>query len=206
MVWRRHDDKDFLTKMWEMLDEADAILSYNGRRFDIPTLNREFVKAGMPPPSPYKHIDLMETVKRVFKFPSNKLQFVAGDLEIGSKMAHEGFGLWIKCKEGDEKAWATMERYNRQDVLLLDVLYNRIKPWIKGHPNAGVGMDLTEVAKRGEYVCSTCGSTHVQQRGFYHTQAATFKRYKCNACSSWSRARYAETKTQERRHNLTAAT
>lgn len=199
MMFRSHYDDDFLDEMWTLLDEADVVLTYNGRRFDLPTLNREFVKAGMPPPSPYKHLDLLETVKKVFKLPSNKLQFVAEDLQIGSKLAHEGWDLWRKCREGDEAAWRKMERYNKQDVSLLIKLYNRIKPWISNHPNAGLYQEGNACT------CSTCGSKNVQQRGYYHTQAAVFKRWVCNDCGDWSRSRWSDTTTEKRKSNLVAA-
>ncbi len=40
---------------------APILSNYNGNRFDIPMLNKEFLEAGMPPPSPAKHIDLLQT-------------------------------------------------------------------------------------------------------------------------------------------------
>ncbi|NIV35232.1 MAG: hypothetical protein GWN58_38990, partial [Anaerolineae bacterium] len=52
------DMEGMLEGAWELLDEADAVVHYNGKKFDIPTLNREFVKYGFTPPSPYKQIDL----------------------------------------------------------------------------------------------------------------------------------------------------
>src|SRR5690348_2588211 len=60
-----------------LLDEADAVLHYNGRRFDVPHLNREMLAAGFRPPSPFKQIDLLREVKSTFQFPSYKLAYVA---------------------------------------------------------------------------------------------------------------------------------
>ena len=31
--------KDFIGRMWDLLDEADAIVHYNGKKFDTPTFN-----------------------------------------------------------------------------------------------------------------------------------------------------------------------
>ncbi len=35
----------------------------------------------------------------------------------------------------DPAAWKVMEKYNKQDVLLLEKVYDRLLPWIKSHPN-----------------------------------------------------------------------
>ena len=60
------DDDDFIGKIWDLLDEADAVVHYNGKKFDIPTLNWEFIKQEGTPPSPYKEIDLLQTVRQRF--------------------------------------------------------------------------------------------------------------------------------------------
>jgi hypothetical protein len=45
--------------------------------FDHKHIRREFLEAGLEPPSPTKDLDLMSVVKANFKFPSNKLDYVA---------------------------------------------------------------------------------------------------------------------------------
>lgn len=190
IVFRKHTDGDFLAKMWSMLDEADCILTYNGKRFDIPHLNREFLLAGFTPPSPYKHIDLFHTIRRVFKFASGKLAHVSDQLQIGQKMEHEGFPLWVKCMEEDAAAWRIMKRYNCQDVRLLERLYNKLLPWLINSPNHNL------YGKTG--VCSRCGSKHLQRRGTYKTQTCIYTRLHCQSCGAWSRTRFTEVNKDER--------
>ena len=136
----------------ELLDRADAVVHYNGTKFDIPTLNKEFLLHRLNPPSPYKQIDLLRTVRSSFRFPSNKLDYVAQRLGLGQKHAHEGHDLWVKCMNKDKEAWKRMEEYNIQDVLVLEDVYNRLLPWIKNHPNAGIVHGLS-------HVCPSCSST-----------------------------------------------
>ena len=69
-------------KAWQLLDDADVLLTYNGHKFDLPHLRREFVEADLRPPSPCREIDLYSAVKREFKFPSAKLQYVSTALKI----------------------------------------------------------------------------------------------------------------------------
>jgi RNase_H superfamily len=159
------------------MDEADAIVHYNGNKFDIPTLNKEFILEGMSPPSPARQIDLLRVCRSRFRFPSNKLDYVAQRLGLGEKK-QTTFKLWVDCMNNDPKAWKKMEAYNKHDVKLLERVYDRVKPWIKGHPNHS----LFESA----LVCPTCGGTKYQRRGYAHTTAATYARYQCvGGCGSW---------------------
>ena len=64
-----------LNRIHRMLGEADVVVTYNGKKFDIPTLNKEFILNGLPPPAPYKHVDLYQVVKSTFRFVSNKLDW-----------------------------------------------------------------------------------------------------------------------------------
>ena len=178
--------KQMIKKVHKLLDTADAVVHYNGTKFDIPMLNKEFVLYGFPPPSPYKQIDLLKTARQQFRFPSNKLEFLAKQLKIGEKLKHSGHELWVRCMAGDPAAWAEMEAYNVQDVILLESLYVRLLPWIKNHPNHGIYTDTPD------YLCPSCGSIHVQRRGFSRTQALQFVRYHCQDCGAWSRAPISE--------------
>jgi DNA polymerase elongation subunit (family B) len=176
---QHHDEYAMLLQIHTLLDEADIVVHYNGTKFDIPTLNKEFVKHQMSPPAPYRQVDLLQVVKKAFRFVSNKLDFVAQALGLGGKVSHEGFELWVRCMEGDEDAWYRMEAYNRHDVVLLEKLYRRLLPWIEKHPNHGVFSDVA--------CCPKCGSKHFQARGYAVTAASRFRRYQCNDCGGWFR-------------------
>lgn len=167
----------------DLLNEADAVVTYNGDRFDLPTLNREFIKYGILPPSPYKKIDVLKTVRQQFRFQSNKLAFVAEELGLGSKADTGGYATWVGCMDGDEKSWTKMEKYNKQDVKLLEKLYLKVLPWIKNHPNVG----LYNV--KSKCSCPNCGSTNLQKRGTSHSKTFRYQRYVCNKCGAWSRER-----------------
>lgn len=170
--------KKMLQGIHKILNEADAIISYNGRNFDSPTLNKEFLLAGMSPPSPYKHIDLLETARKQFNFVSNKLDYVAQALGFEGKTKHEGFKLWVDCLAKDPKAWKTMETYNKNDVVILEQVYNRFLPWVKGHPNANV-------FSSGVSVCPKCAGTSYQSRGTYKLTTGVFRKLQCNSCHGW---------------------
>ena len=160
-----------LDELWRLLDEADVVVHYNGRKFDIPTINKEFLLNGYAPPSPYKQIDLLSITRQQFRFPSNKLDYVAQQLGLGKKHPHIGFELWVKCMENDPKAWKMMEKYNKQDVVLLEKLYIELLPWITSHPNMGLYVDADRP------VCTNCGGTNLYKRGFSKTLSQMYSFY-----------------------------
>jgi len=179
------NSKQMLKEVYDLMDEADAIIHYNGTKFDIPTLNKEFLLAGMPPPSPVKQIDLLRTTRQQFKFPSNKLDYIAQALGVGQKTHHKGHELWIGCMNGNEEDWKIMKEYNINDVIILEGVYTIVKPWIKNHANHGLYVD-------GGLVCPNCGSNHYQKRGFAFTHAGKYQRFQCSGCGNWFRSKKAD--------------
>jgi hypothetical protein len=182
-----------LKRAHALLDEADVVIHYNGRSFDIPTLNKEFVQHELAPPAPYKQVDLLQVVKRQFRFPSNKLDYVCGKLGIGRKVKHAGHEMWIRCMARDPAAWKVMEKYNKQDVRVLERLHDRLLPWITGYPNRGLYDD-------SGLACPKCGSNHLQRRGESRTVHSVYARYQCNDCGSWMRSEQRERRKVPMRH------
>lgn len=183
---------ELLKGLAAFLDEADIIVHYNGKRFDIPVMNTEFLRAGAHPPSPYKQVDLYEVVKRKFRFTSNKLEHVLKELKLPLK-GKVSFQNWVKCMQGDKEAWAIMEEYNVNDVLVLGKLYKKLLPWIPNHPNVGVYTDVSG--------CPSCGSDHYQRRGSVVANTLKYQRYNCMSCGKWFRGKDAiktEKKTEFR--------
>lgn len=183
-----HNGKEAMVQAaWDLLNEADVVVGWNSKSFDVKHLNREFLLAGFPPPSNFKQVDLLLEVRKVFKFPSNKLQYVSTALGYTGKVSHEGHTLWIKCLADDPKAWASMRKYNKQDVDLLEPMYLQLRPWIRT-PALGLYDDVDE------FSCPACGSgEHLSRQGYAITGLGKYPRYRCTApigdaiCGKWSR-------------------
>lgn len=176
-----HGSRAMVVAAHSLLDDADAVLHYNGKRFDIPYLNGEFVKADLLPPAPYAQIDLFQTVKRRFKFPSMKLDYVAQILGMEGKVQHMGHELWVKVMAGDDEARELMKEYNIRDTVMLEELYEKLLPWIPNHPNVNLYSDAPFDA------CDKCGSTRLIPRESSYTALSKFDRYQCLKCGSWMR-------------------
>jgi DNA polymerase elongation subunit (family B) len=180
------DDKELLQKIWNLLDQADVVVTQNGKKFDQKKLNARFIIHGMQPPSPYKHIDTLELAKKNFAFTSNKLEYLSDKLctrykKLTKRSQYSGFELWKACLAGDQKAWETMEKYNKQDVLALEELYKKLIPWFNP-VNFNVYRESTE------NVCS-CGSTKIKKNGFVYTASGKFQGFKCLKCGARTRGK-----------------
>lgn len=128
-----HDGKEaMLAELHKLMDEADILVGWNSAAFDHKHIRREFLEAGLTPPSETKDLDLMSVVKANFLFASNKLDYVAQKLGVGAKVKHSGFDLWLGCMDGNDKSWREMKKYQIQDVELLDHLYDVLLPWLPG--------------------------------------------------------------------------
>lgn len=170
-----------LQKIHALMSEADVIMTWNGDRFDVPHLHREFIEAGMEPPAPSKSIDLMKIVKREFKFMSNKLDNVTRRLDFEGKVKNSGFDLWIGVMKGDPKAQKEMEQYNKGDVTCLEDVHDIVHPWVRLYPA------VTLYENGDENACPKCGSSDGTRRGFYYTQVSRFVRFQCRDCKSYYR-------------------
>jgi len=179
------DDSKILKKMWELLDEADVVITQNGKNFDQKKLNARFILHGFQPPSSYKHIDTFIIAKRHFGFTSNKLEYMTDKLCTKyKKLKHEkfsGFDLWRECLNGNMEAWNEMETYNKHDVLALEELYNKLIPW-----DSSINFNLYH---DDESNTCKCGCKDLARNGFYYTAVGKFQRYKCKQCGAETRDR-----------------
>lgn len=178
--WQKGGHRGMVKRIHKAMDEADAVVHYNGASFDEKHLNREFLQAGLTPPSPYQTIDLYRAIKQKFRFASSRLQYISDALEIRQGKLHTDFTLWRDTLDGNKDARAQMEEYNREDVQLLVDLYDELLPWITRHPNVGL-------VEGQPFACTRCGSPDVQKRGRQFTTAGVFQRYQCKYCGGWSR-------------------
>lgn len=175
-------NREMLVALRDLLDEADVVVGYNSDNFDIPWVNEQFMTNGIELPSPYTAVDLYKLNKKHLRMPSGKLDYMALDLLGQRKETTGGFQLWLDCMNPASKnhavAWRTMEKYAKKDTLLLEPLFNIMRPFIRSL-NYGLFTDR-------DWVCTHCGSEHLQARGFRYTTAGKFQRYQCVDCRSWS--------------------
>lgn len=170
------NDREIVKKLWELFDKAEVLVAHNGDSYDQKKSFARFLIHNLPPPSPYKTIDTLKLARRYCKFDSNRLDDLARQLKLGRKVIHTGKDLWFKCMAGDLKAWKMMVRYNKMDVILLEKLYLKLRPFVQNHPHYV-----------GYKTCHNCGSPRVIKRGFDRLVGFRKQRYCCQSCGAFSR-------------------
>jgi predicted RNA-binding Zn-ribbon protein involved in translation (DUF1610 family) len=174
------DEKFVAGSLWKLFHEADAIVTFNGDRFDIKVANTSFVRHGLTPPSPFKSVDLFKQIKKHFRLSSNSLKSASKFFNLEQKLENSGWKLWIDCVHKDPEAWELMEKYNKQDIVVTEQLYDRILGWLTNMPNHNMYMKDSEDA--GHH-CPNCGSTDLlQPSGPYYTKTVKYTRFECQSC------------------------
>lgn len=174
----KKDDFQLCVDLWTLFDLADVVVAHNGASFDVKKANARFLQHELPPPQPYKIVDTKIVAKNVAKFDSNKLDDL-GLLLVGEqKYKHSGFSLWLRCmaEKHDKAAWAEMCKYNKQDVVLLEKIYLRLRGWMTTHPK--IFWDRP---------CKICNGKKFQLRGTVRTKTKRYKRIQCQDCGTWDR-------------------
>ena len=179
------NDYDLAALAHELFCEADIVIAHNGIAFDTRKAQARMIIHGFDPPTPFREIDTLKVARSRFAFTSNKLGDLCDVLGIGRKLETGGFQTWLGCINGDANAWSKMKRYNKNDVIILEKLYTKLRPWINGHPNVSMFTDNLDC-------CPKCGADTMMKRGFGRNRTSTFQRWQCTSCGGWSSSRISE--------------
>ncbi len=177
----KHCDGQLVQKLQQLMNEADIVCGHNSVAFDDKTVNTRLLFHGFTPPAPFKTIDTCREARRVLKLPSNKLDDIGEYFGLGRKLAHTGKHLWLACMNGDLKAFKEMKKYNEMDVVLLEKVFLKLRPYIK--------MPNINIATRVMGACPKCGSKNLIHRGFAYTRTSESARLLCKDCGAWSQGK-----------------
>lgn len=189
------DDSKLLKRLWELLDEADFVITQNGKKFDIKKINARLIINGFTKPSTFRQIDTLEIAKRQFGFTSRKLEYMTEKLcKRYVKSTHKkypGQELWNACMRDEPEAWEEMEEYNKGDVLSLEELYEIFLPWDNSLPNFDLYND--EVSDLTEW----------EENGYHYTNLGKYQRYRHKKTGQQRRGRV-NLLSKEKRQSLLA--
>lgn len=126
-------DKRIVQSLVEAMEDFDIITHFFGDYFDIPFVRSRCLKHGLyfPDYGSIATIDCWKWSKRNMKLHSHRLDAVAGHLGANSKTKLEP-DTWSRGTMGDLKAIEEIWEHNRQDVITLEKVYHRLKPYSNG--------------------------------------------------------------------------
>lgn len=180
---KEENDYRITKELHEILNDVNIVIGHNIKDFDNKIINTRLLFHGFTPPIPYKIIDTLLIARKVFRFPSNKLDSLCKYLGIGEKFETGGFKLWKGYMNGDEESMEMMMDYNAQDVMILEELYKKIRAWDSSHPN------LNLYSKEKD-LCPCCGYEkfeNVEKKCY--TSLSSYDAFRCLSCGKIFRSR-----------------
>lgn len=178
----KHDptnDKDLVIAAAKILSEADVIVGHYSQRFDLPMLQSRLLYHGLKPIPPIPHVDTWRIARYEMHLHSNRLASVAAFLGLQEKTPLSG-PIWIKASAGHKPSIKYVVEHCRQDVIVLEEAYKKIRCLCKVHPNVALVDGKADT-------CPICEETgHMQSRGFRISRTAKTQRFQCQKCGGWS--------------------
>lgn len=175
--WDQGDDKGLLQKFVKVVEQADEVLGHNGDRFDLKWLRTRCLFHGIEVSPNIKSIDTLKLAKAGFRFNSNRLDYIAKFLGVGSKL-HTDYALWKSITmDNDEESLRKMVRYCKNDVRILEQVYHKLESYGPYRTHAGV------LAGGQKTSCVRCASENTQKRGQRVSAAGVRSQImSCNDC------------------------
>jgi len=168
-------DKILVEKFIKVLDRADEIVAHNGDRFDIKWIRTRALYHGIEMRDTYTMIDTLKLCKKYLNLPSNKLSEVAKYFSCTLKLDPGGMQTWMDIVfKKDKKALDHMHVYCDGDVITLEEVFQKLRPYARNKSNYAV------LKGGSKFSCPECGSNHVVVNKTYTTAAGTIQHFmKC---------------------------
>lgn len=180
--WQKdiNDDSALVAYAYEILKDADGIVTHNGKSFDLKLLNTRLIKYGFPPLPNIPHVDTKLVAKRHLSMFSNSLNSLAKYFNVETKMG-TGSELWDRVMRHDPKAMKHMSDYCAQDVEVLEQVFTKLLAYTRNIPNYNLFN-----GQEDSRVCPNCGSTELYKHGKKVTKTKLLQRYQCQSCGTIS--------------------
>lgn len=168
-----------LREFAKVAHEADELIAHYGDGFDMPWFRTRCLVHGLTPLPAYKTIDTKAWASKYFYFNSNKLDYL-GKILLNEQKLHTEWELWEKVLNHDDAALAYMVKYNKQDVKLLEKVWERLRFCVAAKTHAGVADGL------GAWTCPHCASDRVtKDKTRFTSQGRRQHQMKCSSCHSY---------------------
>lgn len=171
----------FMREVWEWVDSADILVGHNMDAFDSKHLMGGWAEMGLPAPSPFKVIDTLKIARRSFAMESNTLDALAKRLGVDAKTDKYDAKIARAAVAGDKDAQATLESYNRGDIVASEALFDRLRPYAKGLPHMGMWAD-------SELACPNCGHDMTPTGKTAHANVQAYNAMQCPSCGAHGRS------------------
>lgn len=175
--WMPGGHMRMLEQLWELYDEADIVIGHNIRSFDTKVIKGDWIENGFALPSSWQTVDTLTIARREFNFESNTLDALCKRLGIPAKTDKYNAKVAQAACAGDVEAQDRILAYNAGDITATMALYDKLRPFIHGHPHLGLGTG-------DERCCPNCGGTKFTTISDARTSVTTYAARRCDNCKS----------------------
>ena len=172
-----NEERALLSAVNELLSNFEAIVSYNGKTFDVPLIQSRFIMSGMKLNLENTgHFDLLYPARRLWKrrLENCSLSIVERDIlgvirenDIPGYLIPEIYFRYLKTK--DARALKQVFEHNLQDILSLVALVSRMCFLVEDPlNNTKFGMDIFSIGKMFD------GEKKYEQCTHYYTEALKY--------------------------------
>lgn len=172
------NDRPVVEQFAKAYSECDYHVTWYGERFDLPMVRAKMVRLGLDPLPPKPHLDLWKTARRQFKIHSNRLAAWEQYLKCEHGKTAIEFDAWLAAAQGNKKAMAEVKDHCEKDVLVLEDVFRKFRPWMDNEPARGLFTGDHEG-------CPSCGSHNTLRQGVRMTVTRTYQRFQCRDCRHW---------------------
>lgn len=173
----KFDDRALLVAASKLIEQADLVVGHFASVFDRRFIQGRLLIHGLPPIPPTKLRDTCMIARSVANYSSNRLKHLAKILGLShQKLENNWPNAWFEVMKGNMGALRKLAKYCIGDVLVLEELYNKLRPFDNAHPAL--------VLERSK--CPVCGGA-VEYRGFAYAKTHRYRRFRCKSCKKWGR-------------------
>ena len=180
LEWNAGDDKTLCEEFLKVALQADELIAQNGDRFDVRWFNTRCLFHRLPPAPAWKTVDTLAIAKKRFLFNSNRLDYM-GKFLLGQGKAETDYQMWTDiCLHNSKKQMKRMVDYCKDDVRLLQEVWELMQPWHGNKTHSGVHLGLEK------WTCPHCASENVKVSKTTTTAHGTVKKQmKCGDCGRY---------------------
>lgn len=173
------EEPALLAALTQFLQPCQALVTFNGKAFDVPLLNTRYItNAEISPLTSTAHLDLLPLARRLWRdrLPSRALGYLEEHI-LGAIRAHEDVPGWVipslyfdYLRSGDARSVKSVFYHNEMDVLSLAALLSHIAELLEDpQPSSAVHeLDLVAIARLYEDLGHSEMAARLYERGLAH--------------------------------------
>ena len=182
LTWdEKQNDRTMLKEFVDIMESADEVIGHNSKKFDTKWVRGRCLFHRIPMIPQFIEIDTLTEFRKYFNLNCNKLDYLGNFLGHGSKVDYGGLDTYKKIiLKNNKSALKRMVDYCKNDVVLLQNIYEDIKPYIIATTHRGMAEGKSRLS------CPECGSENYR-KGCFRIRASgvKVKQVSCNDCGKF---------------------